>query len=91
MNYYLLIYDRKEGKLIKEPKEYSSEQRQEAWKDRLDFEIKNQEEDHIESVVFGAKSLEDLKKTHGRYFFNYNANRNVAKKIRQEINKLKKM
>lgn len=72
MKYYLIEYDRETKKLL-QAKEYSEDERKQAWDDRLNIEIKYFKKgiNHIEAVVFGAKSLEDLKKTHSRYFYKY--------------------
>ena len=90
MNYYLLVYDRNEGELVEKPKEYHSSERRQAWSERLELELKYFEENkkHIETVLFGAKSLEDLKKTHGRYFFNYKLTDKHFKEIRDRVKKL---
>lgn len=91
MNYYLIVYNRNTKKLEQKPKEYPSKKRKQALEDRLALVLKNHNEgtNHIEAVVFGAKSLEDLKKTHGRYFQDYKFNRQKMQAIRRELKELK--
>lgn len=92
MKYYLIVYNRNVRKLEQEPKEYPSSERKQALEDRLDIVMQNHKQgiNHIEAVVFGAKSLEDLKKTHGRYFYKYKFNKNEMQAIRRELIELKK-
>jgi hypothetical protein len=63
----LLIYDRRAGKLVREPATYpTSESALEA---RFAMEDDLGNDPNIEIVAFDAASEEDLRRTHGRYFF----------------------
>ena len=89
MNYYLLVYNREKGILEEEPQEFQN--REEAWEKRLSLELKQyKNEDHIETVVFGAMSLDDLKKTHGRYFFDYKFHVDKMQSLKKQIREFKK-
>lgn len=68
MNYFLLVYDRSTGRLLRAPREYPSAQRDAAMRERFALELENRERPEVEVVVLGADSLEDLQRTHSRYF-----------------------
>jgi hypothetical protein len=63
MAFFLIQYDRPAGKILA-LQEYVV--REEAYARRNDLE--RNKEDHIEVVVLEGGSLEDIKRTHSRYF-----------------------
>lgn len=65
MTYFLLVYDRRGGRLTSAPKAFDDQQ--EALRARFELERSGLEDD-IEVVVIGGESLESLKTTHARYF-----------------------
>lgn len=69
---FLIHYNRKKGKII-QLREFRDTERNEAEAKRFDIEIQLNREsiaDH-EVVLFEAKNLDDLHKTHMRYFSNH--------------------
>lgn len=67
MTLFLLVYDRASGKLISLDS-YDEEKRSDALLRRAQLEIEHREHAEVEVVVLTAASLDDLKKTHSRYF-----------------------
>lgn len=67
MNYFLITYDRSEGKL-KDLRRFAASQRDDALSHRFALERANRSNANIEIVLLGAQSIEALKKTHSRYF-----------------------
>ncbi len=67
MNYYVLVYDRRQAKILKH-REYSEDQRTQAFADRLSEMIARRNDDDTEVILFAADSYDDLVKTHSRYF-----------------------
>jgi hypothetical protein len=65
MSYYLLVYDRGDGRLLEERSFVS---RREALTARFDAEARRLPGSDIEVVVLGASSRDALQRTHGRYF-----------------------
>jgi len=63
--HYLLVYDRRQGKVIRQK---SFSQPDEALTARFDIEREFSGQPEIEIVVLGADSWEDLTRTHSRYF-----------------------
>lgn len=66
MKQFLLVYDRKTGK-ITNLQEYDEGEHRRALEDRFNVEASTRNDD-LEVVVLRADSLEALKQTHGRYF-----------------------
>ena len=66
MKYFLLVYDKRRGKIL-EQREYPVAAASTALADRNTslHEFRGRD---VEVVLLGARSIEDLKKTHGRYF-----------------------
>ena len=65
MTYFLIHYDRPAGRLLS-IREYS-----EAEATQADADLREQESAkpaHVEVVMLHARSIDDLKRTHGRYF-----------------------
>jgi len=67
MNYYLLVYDRRDGSQLRFD-EYPHQRRSEAIEERFREERNHRDDPEIEVVVLGSKSRESLMKTHSRYF-----------------------
>jgi hypothetical protein len=63
--HYLLIYDRQQGRIIRQA-EFSHAD--EALTARFDAEREFSGKTEIEVVVLGADSWQDLTRTHSRYF-----------------------
>lgn len=76
--HYLLVYDRRQGKVIQQK---SFARPDEALAARFDAERGFSGQPEIEIVVLGADSWEDLTRTHSRYFKGLNelAERALAK------------
>jgi hypothetical protein len=68
MNHYLVVFDRSTGKVLQ--REQFSD-RNEALAARFAVERERRGEADVEVVVLGAQSWEALKRTHGRYFKNF--------------------
>jgi hypothetical protein len=68
MRYFLLVYDRRGRRLIKDVKEYPEAELNEAMNERFRIEREGALGDEIEVVVLGADSRERLEETHSRYF-----------------------
>jgi hypothetical protein len=67
MTYYLLVFDRRRGRLVEEVREFSNAA--EAMKARLLREADTESySPAIEVVVLGAANREALRNTHSRYF-----------------------
>ncbi len=66
MGHFLLIYDRDAGVLLRD-EEYESAV--EAMRARFKAELEFEGRDDIEIVALDAPSKEELRRTHGRYFF----------------------
>lgn len=67
MTYFLLVYDRKAGRII-DRHEYAEKDRAKALQERFRLEATHRDHQDIEIVVLGAESEDALRKTHGRYF-----------------------
>jgi hypothetical protein len=67
MSYFLLVYDRSTG-VLHELTEFRDEDRSAARRARLDQELRQRDHADVEVVLLGARSKEDLLKTHARYF-----------------------
>jgi hypothetical protein len=65
MNHYLVVFDRSTGKVLRH-KLYGD--RDDALAARFAAEREHATEPAIEVVVLGARSWDDVKRTHGRYF-----------------------
>jgi hypothetical protein len=65
MNHYLVVFDRSKGTVLHRQR---YRDRNEALAARFAAEREHRSEPDIEVVVLGARSWEDLKRTHGRYF-----------------------
>jgi len=67
MAQFLIVYDQREGRVL-ELTEYSDADRGRALERRFELERLHREDEHIEIVVLGADTHEDLTSTHARYF-----------------------
>ena len=65
MTNVLVVYDRSTGRLLRE-QEY--EHRRDALAARFAAESQYRDQAEVEIVVLGAKSRDDLLRTHARYF-----------------------
>ena len=68
MSYFLLVYDRRQGHLMKSPIVFSDADAARALDARFKLEDAHRLEPDIEVVLLGADSLESLRRTHARYF-----------------------
>jgi hypothetical protein len=64
VRYFVIEYDRSEGRLVR-CREYSTQRR--ALKERFALE-RQPGHAHSEIVVLAARSVDDLRRTHSRYF-----------------------
>lgn len=65
MNHYLVVFNRSKGEIIS-LRRYSD--RDDALRARFAEERERRGDSDIEVVVLGARSGESLRRTHGRYF-----------------------
>jgi hypothetical protein len=68
MNHYLVVFDRSKGKIVHHQRYLD---RDVALKARFSEERRHSDEPEIEVVVLGAASWDSLRRTHGRYFKNF--------------------
>lgn len=67
MAQFLIVYDQREGRVL-ELTEYSDGERGAALERRFELERLHRKNEHIEVVVLGADTHDDLTFTHARYF-----------------------
>lgn len=67
MRQFLLVYDRSSGELVS-MESFDEDKRSDALHHRSRLEIEYGDQSEIEVVLLSAASLDDLKKTHSRYF-----------------------
>lgn len=67
MVHFLIVYDRKRAEIV-ERAEFAEAEQVRAWDERDRLVRKYLREPNVEVVLFGSKSEEDLRATHGRYF-----------------------
>jgi hypothetical protein len=70
VKYFLLVYDRMRGELVQQPRSFPITQMNEAVAARNALLQRTAGTD-VEVVLLGADSLEDLKRTHTRYFLRH--------------------
>lgn len=68
MTYFLLVYDRSRGQLIRPIEVFSQPERSSSMQRCFALEREYLGQKDIEIVVLGAESEEAIRKTHGRYF-----------------------
>ena len=68
MKYFLLVYDRGLQKILDGPRAYAFDHRDRALADRERAISDNIVNPDIEVVLLGADSVDELRKTHARYF-----------------------
>jgi hypothetical protein len=68
MNHYLVVFDRSKGQILHHQR---YQDRDDALRARFSEERRHPDESDIEVVVLGASSWDSLRKTHGRYFKNF--------------------
>ena len=66
--YFLLVYDRRAGRITDPVREYALAERERALSDRAARILAERVRPDVEVVLLGAESLEDLRRTHARYF-----------------------
>jgi hypothetical protein len=76
MPYFVLVYDKPHGNLMR-CEEYADDERDQALAARFNLEEIVATLPDIEVAMLGAPSLDALKRTHGRYFYT------VAELLRQ--------
>jgi hypothetical protein len=70
MKYFLLVYDRARGQLLGAPKEYPLTSVKAAVDARNEL-LHSTHGGDVEVVLLGADSIEDLQRTHRRYFLTH--------------------
>ncbi len=65
---FVLIYDRKKGQLLGRVREYAESLVNRAAEDRFTAELEYASDPNIEVVMLSSGSLEELTRTHARYF-----------------------
>jgi hypothetical protein len=66
VTYYLLVFSRRRGELVREIEEFTDQRV--AMTERLRLEIENKQNPDLEIVVLGAESRTAMENTHSRYF-----------------------
>jgi hypothetical protein len=66
VTYYLLVFNRRRGELVREIQEFADQRV--AMTERLRLEIENKQNPDLEIVVLGAESRAAMENTHSRYF-----------------------
>jgi hypothetical protein len=67
MRYFLLVYDRRAGRLVEDIRVF--EDSHEAFSARMERDRRAlREHQELEVVVLGAETEDDLRNTHSRYF-----------------------
>jgi hypothetical protein len=67
MRYFLIVYDRKEGRLVEDPpREFDQEDA--ATEAYADLERSYLDDRNVEVVLVGADSLDTVRQTHSNYF-----------------------
>jgi hypothetical protein len=67
MSQFLLVYDQAMGRVI-QLREFTDADRSEALEERFRIERELVGKLHLEVIVLGANSRDDLERTHARYF-----------------------
>ena len=67
MKNLLIIYNRRAGSVL-ELRVFDQSEREECLRQRFRIEMEKRHEPDIEVVTLSARSLDELKKTHSRYF-----------------------
>ena len=68
MSYFVLVYDRPHGRLVRSPERFTDAGRDAAMARRFELEREFADRPDYEIVVLGGESEESLRRTHGRYF-----------------------
>lgn len=68
MSYLVLVYSRREGRLVREPETFPSSARAEALARRFEVERELRDHQDYEVVVLGGESEGTIRRTHARYF-----------------------
>lgn len=68
MKHFVIVFDRSKGEIVEDIIEFEDAERAAALAKR--FELERSYKDHldVEVVSLGAASVDDLKRTHTRYF-----------------------
>ena len=67
MKQFVIVFDRRQGTILKSL-EFSEARREAALQRRFALEREYRDQPDVEVVALGAASMEDLKRTHTRYF-----------------------
>ena len=68
MKYFVLVYDRPNGKLVCDPEVYPEDAGERSLLRRFELEREYADKPDYEIVVLGAESEAAIRRTHGRYF-----------------------
>ena len=68
MQYFLIVYNRAAGQIVQGPRAFPEAEADRANRERFALEVKERQNPEIEVVLLGAESLDDLMRTHSRYF-----------------------
>ncbi len=68
MKHFVIVFDRSKGEIIDSVIEFGDGEREAALTKRFELERAYNNRAEVEVVSLGAASLEDLKRTHTRYF-----------------------
>jgi hypothetical protein len=68
MNYFVLVYDRPHGQLVRTPERFLECDGDRALDRRFELEREFSDRPDYEIVVLGGESEDAIRKTHGRYF-----------------------
>ncbi|MBA2321782.1 MAG: hypothetical protein H0V89_11585 [Deltaproteobacteria bacterium] len=67
MNWFLLVYDRA-NRAILDFRSYADTDHEAAWRARSELMAEHARSPDVEVALLGARSLDDLRLTHNRYF-----------------------
>lgn len=68
MKHFVIVFNRSKGEIIDSVIEFSEGERSAALSKRFELERTYNSRPEVEVVSLGAASLDDLKRTHTRYF-----------------------
>lgn len=68
VSYFLLVYDRRRGRLLRPVAQFGSADREAVLREREALIAERIDDPNIEVVLLSARSVDDLRRTHARYF-----------------------